>query len=311
MSKVNPPVSTHAADGQGRGRPRRQGGNRASARGVRTVGGGGGTAARDGGQTANSPPAIVPECADGDVRALAWGFDTLYLAVDVAWDDDSFFAVLRELKSEAAETGREQVLSLRDADGCAAGLFEVKPYGVRGYEWLLTSADCNMRIGRWLSPGSRPSVMLELGAEVLWRVGAEAAMQYYLDVLASQGCRIVLAKASRVDLCVDVLLPRAVWSASLLGLCVCPARSRNAHFCNRAFSGVSLGRGVIVARIYDKALEIATRSRDKRWMYDVWGLERVPADRVVVRVEFQVRREALKSLGLETIGDVFREHGRL
>lgn len=259
----------------------------------------------------NSPPPIVPGTIPVGARVLASGFDTLVLALDVAWQDDSFLLTLGELKRAAADSGEDQALLLSDAEGQPIGPFAVKPYGVRGYEWLLTSADCTMRIGRWLQPGSRPGVMLELGSEVLWRLGAEVAVRRALEALEAQGGHVVVAKASRVDVCLDVLLPRSEWSPALLPLCVCLARSRSMHLSNSSFSGLSLGRGVVVARLYDKALEIATKSRDKAWMYRVWGLESVPEGHVVARIEFQLRREALKSLQLETIQDVFGQRGRV
>lgn len=36
-------------------------------------------------------------------------------------------------------------------------------------------------------------------------------------------------------------------------------------------------------------------------MFDVWGIEGVPEDKKIIRIEFQLRREFLKNVGLNTI----------
>jgi hypothetical protein len=64
-------------------------------------------------------------------------------------------------------------------------------------------------------------------------------------------------------------------------------------------SGFSIGKGDIVARIYDKTLEISKSGKD--WLYDLWGIGR---DVRVWRVEFQLRREALKEFAIETLDDL-------
>jgi hypothetical protein len=60
--------------------------------------------------------------------------------------------------------------------------------------------------------------------------------------------------------------------------------------------------------MYDKDLEIRTVSK-KTWLYDIWNLEEVPENFRVMRTEFQLRREAGKDLGLDSVWD-FTNHPR-
>ncbi|HUT43538.1 MAG TPA: hypothetical protein VMW95_04305, partial [Desulfobacterales bacterium] len=77
-----------------------------------------------------------------------------------------------------------------------------------------------------------------------------------------------------------------------------------AHLYYDKFTGISIGKGVVSARLYDKPLEIKQKSK-KTWMYDVWGIKDVPDGMRIIRVEFQLRRTALKELNINTTSDLF------
>jgi hypothetical protein len=46
-------------------------------------------------------------------------------------------------------------------------------------------------------------------------------------------------------------------------------------------------------------------------MYDIWKLEDIPKDKKVIRVEFQLRRQAIKEVGIDTIDDLFKHPDNL
>ena len=46
-------------------------------------------------------------------------------------------------------------------------------------------------------------------------------------------------------------------------------------------------------------------------MYELWKLKEVPAGSRIVRVEFQLRREALQELGIDTIWELLKHSGNL
>lgn len=75
------------------------------------------------------------------------------------------------------------------------------------------------------------------------------------------------------------------------------------HYYNDKLTGISIGKGVVSARLYDKPLEIKQKSK-KNWMYDVWGIKEVPDRMRIIRVEFQLRRGALKELNINTTVDL-------
>ena len=110
-------------------------------------------------------------------------------------------------------------------------------------------------------------------------------------------------KPSRVDLCVDLLLRAEAWKPELVGCFVTRARDVNSYLQSHKLSGYSIGKGAIVARLYDKPREIRMKSH-KDWMYDVWGIESVADDHRIIRVEFQMRRDVLREIGMRTWEDL-------
>lgn len=263
----------------------------------------------NGGQTTMSPPVNVNSEDSLVIRSLASGIDTLYLTLNVDWGSSSFLNQLKQLKEEAIRQDKAMPCQIED------WLFLVQPFGRRGYEWLIESQEYTLRIGNWVEPKkTKPSVTVEIRSETLWRLGPERAVHLIVSLLkiASEsdltGSRVKDVKVSRVDLCVDVLTPEAFWTMEVMDYVVCRAKDFRPYLKNGSlifFTGIRIGSGVLFARLYDKPLEIKVKS-DKLWMYDIWGIKEVPPGGKVVRVEFQLMRQAIKELGIDTPEDLFR-----
>ncbi|MEO0479268.1 MAG: hypothetical protein AAF196_07290 [Planctomycetota bacterium] len=205
---------------------------------------------------------------------------------------------LSELKSKAQAAEKDEPVWFDVTTDGVFWRFLVKPHGNTGYAWILTGPEVALRIGNWISPKQRPSAMVEIRSETLWRFGAVGAIQRVERLLARMGAHVEALKPSRLDLCVDLLIPSAFWGEGIRRHCVTRARNIGSYESARRFSGLTIGKGKVSARIYDKSLEIAERSQ-KTWMFDVWGIEDVDESERVIRVEFQLRRETLKAQGFE------------
>lgn len=270
------------------------------------VGGrGDGATPSTGGQTSNSPPSKVKLLSELLPRFLASGIDTLYLAIDIEWASPSFLAYLGDLKHQAINADSEVAGKMADWP------FVMRPFGRRGYEWLLDGAEYSFRVGDWLMPISRPSVMLEIRSETIWHHGPREAVERALTLLRAVSAHdlsqptIKTVKLSRVDLCTDFLFHQDLWSPELLSSLVCRATNIKQFHKNSTFTGFVVGTGAILARLYDKGMEIKTVSK-KFWMFDIWKLAEIPAEHRAIRVEFQLGREVIKELGIGTPDDLFR-----
>jgi len=252
-----------------------------------------------------SPPAKVKKPGCDSAEVLSYNLDTLYLAIDIEWLTPHFFKKLEEWKTYATNTRESYPTKLIPYPSGQAWKCLVRRHGSAGYEWLLESSEYFLKIGNWSSPISKPSVIVEIRSETLWRLGPDNAIKRVLKILRGQGAKFTSIKPSRVDLCLDILLDESIWVSTLIDFAVTRARYIACHYDNRKLQGLSIGKGIISARLYDKPLEIKQQSK-KTWMYDVWGINEVPEGKKIIRVEFQLRREIITQLGLVKIGHLLR-----
>lgn len=258
-----------------------------------------------GGHVTNSPPAKIhdPSLDDHEpARILASGIDSLVLSLDLSWSGSSFLERLAEWQKQADENHPAPGQSDAGTE-VPIWRFNVLNHGSKGYAFLLVSHDLTVKLMNQLEPGPRPNALIEFRSEMLWREGYMEAISFIMEHLSAAGATIERIKPSRIDLCVDVLLREADWSEAIRDQAVTRATRRSSHDSGSKLSGFSFGKGQLVGRLYDKPLEIAQQS-GKRWMFDIWGLLQVPEAHRVIRVEFQIRREKLKAMGIETMGDL-------
>ncbi|MCE5275779.1 MAG: hypothetical protein LLG43_11670 [Deltaproteobacteria bacterium] len=254
----------------------------------------------------NSPPAKVNI---SDYQILSSGIDTFYLSLDVTWNNEDIFNYLETLKEEAKISDKEVSGIFKTNDGSQEWIFIIKPHGSKGFAFILISKDYTLKIGKWLKPQSRPNILVEIRSETLWRMGTKAAVEWMIRLITGIGASIKSIKPSRVDFCVDIVLPAEMWTEEIKDYAVTRAKKKDTHDDGAAFTGISIGRGSILARIYDKGKEINLSK--KPWMLDVWGIDEIPIDKRIVRVENQLRREALKSLGIEKLEDLYEMENRV
>jgi len=255
-------------------------------------------------QQTNSHPSNVMTDVPETGRVLASGFDALTLSLNLTWRDGRFFKLLDRIKTDAIAQDCEMPGVIRPRNGYEPWLFNVLPFGSQGYTWLLRNKEFFLKLTHAMNPKSRPSAMVDIRSETLWRCGPLECVDRIISLLNVVGAIEEPPKVSRVDLCLDILLPETLWTHALLEHAVTKAMYQCAHRTHTRLTGFSIGRGSVAARIYDKAHEIGAKSK-KLWMHDIWKLPEVPENARVVRVEFQLRREALTELGIDTVWQLF------
>jgi len=249
------------------------------------------------GQLSNRPPVKVDINYFKTCRILASGIDSLVLSLSVGWRDRKLFDYLAGLK-ETAQVNNDIVLGILKPDNdCDPWKFTIRPNGIRAYTWLLDGKDYFLKIFNSIKPAQRPSIMIEIRSETLWANGPVHSVKYILDVLKGMGADILDVKPSRIDLCSDILLDAELWTSEIKNHAVTRAKLKNTWDYGSDFTGLSIGRGHISARLYDKVREIIQQSK-KFWMFDIWGIKKdaLPEDEKIIRVEFQLKREVIKEL---------------
>lgn len=277
------------------------------------------------------------------VRIVGQGVDTLHVGVYAEQRDHVWRALerLRDLARQAGSRVPEAVGDVVHQVGPAKSPWQ---YQLACPSWTVMACERGER-------DLAPPFSLQLRSEFLWAFGApaalEAAVARVMPHLAGPVSRTIVQRA---DLAVDFVgwLPRAgdtphfVRQPRHVVLTFVDPRRRTREVELRAltarelrrrvedleaesevdmwgamqFTGWRWGRGDIVARLYDKTAEIVQAS-GKTWFYDVWseGGE-LPefceeAQPVVWRLEFQLRRQALKEFGIDTPEDLWQKAPRL
>jgi len=255
------------------------------------------SAGKLGGQPSNRPPAKVDLPGFIPTKILASGVDSLVLSLTAKISNPILFETFEALKEKAQVEDNPVEGILEPDNDCKPWKFIMRSHGIRGYSWLLDGKDYFLKFLNLMEPGKRPNIIVEIRSETLHSNGLIHSTEYILDVLEGLGIELISVKPSRIDLFMDIRLDERLWQSSLKNYAVTRANLKSTWNYGSKFTGLSIGKGNICARLYDKINEIVLHS-NKAWMFLVWGdtsqyfIEGVK----IIRVEFQHRREALKAL---------------
>jgi hypothetical protein len=231
---------------------------------------------------------------------LAAGVDSLYVSFKGEVDAARLDAI-ELLKVRAQETGQPHVLSADDRKAV------VQPSGWGSYRYWLRCGDFDVFLGRGQS---LPAAYTRVASEFIHEVGpirALAELKSFVMALLDQVDDTI---CSRVDIYIDFQgwVPRSDDYDRFI------TRSRRntshiaVHHDGRRFTGFTFGRDAMVARLYDKGLEITHSG--KGWMREVWA-DKLDPSAPVWRLEFQLRRQVLAECSLIEPQDVVAQRQSL
>lgn len=230
------------------------------------------------------------------VRVLAGGIDSLYASVRGELVD-GLLGILDEVRRASPDQDVPLTIS-----GSAPDLL-LRPHGWRGYPFWLSSPRYELCLG---AADPFPPAYLQLHAAHIHSLGVERAVEDAEAMLVRDlfptGCRAI---ASRVDVFVD----EQGWVPEREDFARFQCRGlrrrvfevpRQQHGYGRRLSGFSFGTGDLVARLYDKTLEMTVKGHT--WPELLWrGWDRAQP---VWRVEIQYRRPVLAAMGLTGMREV-------
>lgn len=235
-----------------------------------------------------------------EFQFLLCGIDSLDLGLYVAWGSDwkRRLHSLDKKKQQARKNGG-LLISMPSGRNCI-----FKPGGKgENYRFHLQFDAYNLFIGKAVRPGTSPNVYLSISAKILWQNGIETALSWIaLDLKAIGSGTIQLAQVSRLDLCADFLVPGGLSHEFILshkvtrndkGKLYLDKNELQTYYAADAKSPIQL-------RIYNKGLEVK-QGGIKLWFLDLWQRE---ATDDIWRIEFQVRRPALKQFGINSLDDL-------
>jgi len=184
--------------------------------------------------------------------------------------------------------------------------FSVNPRGGRGYEFVLVNDDLRIQLAERADSGRvYPEIHIRWSSQYLWRYGWQAAYTYVRNWVYDWA-DVSREKVSRADLCVDLNLPLPDVGLKE-GEVVTRARKNKEFYIQHYFDGLdetgySFGKGDLQSRIYNKLIEV--EHSHKAWFRELWRKAGWDGSSPVTRVEFQARRDFLKTMQIETVEDL-------
>ena len=250
-----------------------------------------------------SPSATPGESAhhvDGSqgLRVLASGVDSLYASVRGRLRA----GLVESLTEKRAAAGKDgAVMCFREEDGH----FLLRQHGWRGYPFWLSSPRYELFLG---AADPFPAAYVALHSSFIHTLGVEEAVE---EVRRCLGDGVFDGDAPLVPSRIDVYADTQGWQPRMEDFerFICRglrrqlySQPRELHGHGRVLSGFVFGKRDVVARIYDKTLEM--RTRGSTWQELIW------ADRdlgqPVWRVEFQFRRKGLTTFGIRSMEQALR-----
>ena len=232
----------------------------------------------------------------GGLRILSSGVDTLHFSVRGELQE-GLLVFLEALKKEAQASKELQVVTWGEQSLSVA----LRPHGWRSYPFWASSPNIEVAIG---APSPFPPVFIQTHSAYLHSRASDQAVAEISEWLAANVMRDEPQLGiSRLDLYCDL----QGWSPAIEDfdrfhcrgvrrrVYSMPSQDR-AHLRGRRPSGFVLGGGDLMARCYDKTLELKVRGSE--WPKAIWS--DWARDQPVWRVEFQFRRRSLVSLGCST-----------
>ena len=232
------------------------------------------------------------------IKLLLHGIDTLQCAYyGLPFRPNGIdFRQLKEQKEDIRQTKRKHPLPviLGNTE------FFLQPYGTAsGFPLVIENGDFKIEMGEF----NKPNFFVTFRSQALWKESAFSLHAKFLKWISSVGYRTYHREGiTRVDFSFDYNLPSMDFNEDSF---VSYSSKDSKHREDGKAQTFTLGKGDIVLRVYDKVAEIKQQS-DKVWFYLLWE-----QDENVWRIEWQVRKPALRKFGIITFVDLRYKQGDL
>jgi hypothetical protein len=236
-----------------------------------------------------------------EFQFLLSGIDSLDLGLYVIWG--SGWKRRLQFMDKKKQKARKQGGLLFGLPSGRTCIF--KPGGKgENYRFHLQFEAYNLFIGKAARPGSSPNVYLSIDAKTLWFNGVETALSWITeDLKAIGGGSIQFVQVSRVDLCCDFWIPGGLSYEFLRSHKITRNDKGNLFLDKDDVETYYVGnkKAPIQLRMYNKGVEVKQEGGKKLWFLELWQRESIED---IWRIEFQIRRSALRDFGINSLDDL-------
>lgn len=234
------------------------------------------------GQTLTSCPAQV----------VSYSLDTIYLSYKMKYEEGRIFEKLRDAK--AAVQGGVESSTVFDFGTVKKFDWSLQRSGVKFYPFVLRMGDITMCISSRSHDSNMPNCTIQIGSLTCQNDLKKTMkdLRWWFGVI---GLVPIEEKVTRFDIAADFLCNIKDIDIADQDKLITRATTFSSYFEHRSLTGIQIGKGDIVLRIYDKQQEMKTKQATEKieFFNDKW--ETFPIQSVT-RVEFQVRGQAIPEL---------------
>lgn len=248
---------------------------------------------------AQADGAVLPVSQGGGLPRISYppqvansGIDTLGIAFHIAFDHpEKIFPALAEQK-KGLQSGNEDEGHFKFGQTDLFS-FNLQRTGRRQYPYVMKTGDITLMLTHQKHTGVKPNVCLEIGS-ISCQEGLNDTLNMFKTWLHQIGGTIFREKISRLDLCVDIKIPIGETGIEDYSRHICRSRHYDLHVDDRKMTGVTIGRGDLLLRVYDKIREMETKQAFEKQSFfnHIWGGKQ----EFITRVEFQLRRNVIKEM---------------
>lgn len=273
----------------------------------------------------------LPVVQDSPFR-VSRGLDFLKVSFWLEWNPQvgSFLEILEFMKKQVQDTEKDCIPVFKE-NGFDWNLYRT---GTSKYTFRLKSGDITLLFNRRKASGEIPNCRLEVGSLSCWSPGFFSIYERVKTFLACYGGKVAKERVSEVHLAAD-FIGTDIKTVDLCDQSKWIIRAHdfnphdkiplyrddqepesdgldfNPHFTHRRFTGVDMGKGNLMLRIYDKVTELKrSRATHKQQIFsEIWGFKKFD-EQAVTRVEYQVRRPKLREFAkdeekqIDTVADL-------
>lgn len=238
-----------------------------------------------------------PPQVSKNLKKVYSGIDTLHLSLFADFSESRIVEEIEKVRDLCREYDQDKMPFMFFSRN-----WNVHRSGRKQYPFHISTGDVHIFFNRYPMTGLMPTCSIEIGSISCHAPGPWKIYEEIVNFFDS--CEIVISKyhVKRVDLSADFvgisIEDIDLWDMRKI---VSRANKRSVHYSGATYSGVSIGKGSIVGRIYNKQLELQERQATAKadLFRRLWGLGVTDCDTPVIRVEFQYRREALRTMKIE------------
>ena len=226
------------------------------------------------------------------LQVANFGTDTIYINYHIAWEAmDRIFPLLEELKAWL-QSGTDQEANVKYGNTSLFS-FNLQRGGSKHYQYILKTGDITFLLSPRSHISTQPNACLQIGS-ISSQEGIRETVKAFRLWVHHHGGTIFQEAVSRIDICTDVKEDIRKTNIEDYEKHICRTSRCDLHTCDRQLSGVTVGRGNIMLRVYDKVLEMEQKKAFEKKLFfkRLWG----GYDGPVTRVEFQLRREVIKDI---------------